>query len=140
MTTFDNVKKALTNARELQNYWINEGWQSLQWEEEIVDSKVLDVFPLVEVDISVQITIKLPNKSYSVPLGDVSSISVNDCLVIGVSDLYLDWEERILKNLGEIVLETTITIDNTPWIEVKYLGEDNNFRVVRLKTRTPFIG
>lgn len=140
MTTFDNVKKALTNARELQNYWINEGWQSLQWEEEIVDSKVLDVFPLVEVDISVQITIKLPNKSYSVPLGDVSSISVNDCLVIGVSDLYLDWEERILKNLGEIVLETTITIDNTPWIEVKYLGEDNNFRVVRLKTHTPFIG
>lgn len=130
MTTFDNVKKALTNARELQNYWINEGWQSLQWEEEIVDSKVLDVFPLVEVDISVQITIKLPNKSYSVPLEDVSDLAINDCLVIGASDLYFDWEDRVLTQIEKAKLLSPIS-ENNGWRISKYLCEDEKIRVIR---------
>lgn len=133
MTTVTDVEQALTNARVLEEHWMSNGWESLEIEEKTFSSEVVDVYPLVEVDISVTITIKLPNKSYSVPLEDVSSLSVNDCLVIGVSDLYPDWEDRILHNLGELVYETTTLINSVKWIEVKYLGKDSNFRVIRLK-------
>lgn len=130
MTTITDVEQALTNARVLEEYWMSNGWESLEIEEKTFSSEVIDVYPLVEIDISVTITIKLPNKSYSVPLKDVSSLSINDCLVIGVNDLYLDWEDRILTQIEKAKLLGHVS-QNKGWRISKYLCEDEKIRVIR---------
>lgn len=132
-STVTDVEQALTDARVLEEYWMSNGWDALVLEEEIVSDEILDIYPLIETDISVNITIKLPNKIYTVPLEDVSFISVNDCLVIGISDLYPDWEERIETNLGYLIYETTITNDCGKWHEARYVGKDRNTRIVKLR-------
>ena len=129
MANLSDVKQALINARVLQDYWVSNGWESL----EVGEDEILDIYPLVEVGISVTVTIKLPNRTYIVPLEDVSSLNINDCLVIGVSDLYLDWEERVKSRLGNLIHDTTIFKDDVNWYEAKYLGKDNRLRVIRLK-------
>lgn len=134
ISTVTDVEKALADARELEEYWINEGWQSLQLEEEIMTNEVLDVYPLIEVDISVTITIKLSDKIYSVPLEDVSSLSVNDCLVIGVSDLYPDWEERVRSKLGSYFYEKRFTKNDEDWFEFRYVDSEGIVRIVKAKT------
>lgn len=126
-----DVQQALINARVIQQHWIDGGWEAL--EKLTINNEVLDIYPLVEVDISVTITIKLPNKIYVVPLADVSPLSINDCLVIGVSDLYPDWEEKVDANLGILIHDTTVFKDDVSWYEAKYLGDDNRFRIIRLK-------
>ena len=132
MTTVTDVEQALINARVLEEYWMSNGWESLVLEEEERE-EILDIYPIVEVDISVTITIKLPNKIYAVPLEDVSPINVNNCLVIGASNLYPDWEERVESSLGDIIYETSFFKDNNEWKEYKYIGKDSNFRVVKRK-------
>lgn len=105
MTTVSDVEKALTNARELEDYWINEGWQSLQLEEEVM---VKDIFVSVQrisenTDPEVLVHLELDTKMYVVPLADVSAIHINDSLVMGVEDLYPDWQERVQARLGEAI-------------------------------------
>lgn len=133
MSNITDVEQALINARALEKYWISNGWESLEIEK--MSNEVLDIYPLIEVDISVTITIKLPDKIYIVPLEDVSALSVNDCLVIGIENLYPNWEERVKSNLVEMVYETTLTINNVKWIEVEYIGKDGKFRIIRFKYR-----
>lgn len=130
--TISDVEKYLGEARDLEDYWRDYGWEALNIGEieEVDMSEVLDIYPLVEIDISVTITIKLPNKSYSVPLEDVSELSVNDCLVIGVSDLYPDWEDRIWTQIEKAKLLGHIS-QNEGWRISKYLCEDEKIRVVR---------
>ena len=90
-----NLQQTLQDSRSLDKHWIEGGWEML------AEKEVLDIYPLVEVDISVNITIKLATKTYIVPLEDVSPLDINDCLVIGVEDLYPDWEDRIWKKMSE---------------------------------------
>jgi hypothetical protein len=135
-TNLSDVQQALINARVIQQHWIDGGWEALsnELEEDLMtDNEVLDIYPLIEVDISVTVTIKLPDKIYSVPLEDVSPLSINDCLVIGVSDLYPDWEERVEANLETLICDTTIFKDDVSWYEAKYLGKDNRIRTIKLK-------
>lgn len=137
MTTLSVVQQALINAQVSQKHWIDGGWEALssELEEELMtDNKVLDIYPLVEVDISVTITIKLPSKIYSVPLADVSPISINDCLVIGVDDLYPNWEDRVKSKLGRYFYEKRFTKDGEDWYEFRYLDSEGIIRVVKTKT------
>ncbi len=138
-TNLSDVQQALVNTQVIQQHWIDGGWKVLsnELEEKVVaDNRVLDIYPLVELelDISVTVTIKLPNKIYVVPLEDVSPIHVNDCLTIGVDNLYPDWEQRVETNLGDKIYETTVVIDGVTWVEADYLGDDGKCRLVRLKT------
>ena len=132
MTTLSDVEQALINARVLQNYWVSNGWESLEVED--TPAEILDIYPLVEVDISVTVTIKLSNKTYVVPLEDVSPLSINDCLVIEISDLYLDWEERVKSRLGHCFYEGRFTKDGEDWHESRYLDLEGTIRVVKAKT------
>lgn len=133
VSTVTDVEKALTAARELEEYWRNEGWQSLQLEEEVMSNEVLDVYPLVSPDVKVQVTIVLPNKIYSVPLQDVSSINPNECLVISSNDLYFDWEQKVEANLGLLFQESTLADSKGNWSVFRYLGSDSHIRVVKVK-------
>jgi hypothetical protein len=126
-----NLEQALFESRELDTQWIEGGFELIG--EKAMNNEVLDVYPRVESDVEVHITIKLKNRQYTVPIEDVSELHINNCLVIGIENLYLDWENRVLDNLGELVNETKVFKDNTEWYEAKYLGEDNNFRIIRLK-------
>jgi hypothetical protein len=135
-TNLSDVQQALINARVIQQHWVDGGWEALsnELEEKLVtDNEVLDIYPLVEVDTSVTITIKLSNKIYSVPLEDVSPLSINDCLVIGVSDLYPDWEERILSKLVIPNEVKPFTKDNENWSESIYLDVEGISRIVKAK-------
>ena len=135
MSTVSDVEQALINARVIEEYWMSNGWESLVLEKEQMTNEILDIYPLVEVDVSVQITIKLPNKTYSVPLEDVSSLSVNDCLVIEISDLYLNWEERVQSKIKESkVIHHLLTFPEEGKAEIhtrKFLGVDHQIRVIR---------
>lgn len=130
MANLPDVKQALINARVLQDYWVSNGWESL----EVKEDEILDIYPLVEVDISVTVTIKLPNKTYIVPLEDISPLSINDCLVIGVNDLYPDWEERVKSKLGRYFYEKRFTKEGEDWLEFRYVNSEGIVRVVRHKT------
>ena len=125
-----DVEKYLGQARDLENYWMDYGWETLNIDE-IEEVEILDIYPIVEVDISVNITIKLLDKVYCVPLEDVSSLNVKDCLTIEVSNLYPDWEKRIKTNLGELLIDNSILREGDTWYEAKYVGEDEKIRVVK---------
>ena len=130
-----NFEKYLGQARDLEGYWMEYGWETLNMDE-IEEVEILDIYPIVEVDISVNITIKLPDKVYCVPLEDVSSLSVKDCLVIEVSNLYPDWEKRIETNLGELLIDNSVLREGDTWYEAKYVGEDEKIRIVRRRVRS----
>ena len=125
-----DVEKYLGQARDLENYWMDYGWETLNIDE-IEEVEILDIYPIVEVDISVNITIKLLDKVYCVPLEDVSSLNVKDCLTIEVSNLYPDWEKRIETNLGELLTDNSILREEDNWYEAKYVGKDEKIRVVK---------
>ena len=133
VSTVTDVERALTQAREVEEYWRNEGWESLEIEEETISNDVLDVYPLVDRDVKVQVTIVLPDKIYSVPLQDVSPINPNECLVITSDDLYFDWEQKVEANLGLLLQESTLTDNKGNWSVFRYLGSDSNIRVVKVK-------
>jgi hypothetical protein len=128
-----NFEQALSESRELDSQWIEGGFELIG--EKAMSNEVLDIYPLVDIDISVTITIKLPTKTYVVPLSDVSPLNINDCLVIGVDNLYPDWEERVYENLkGEgFINDTVVFRDGEKWIEGRYVGKDENIRVIRFK-------
>ena len=130
-----DVEKYLGQARDLEGYWMDYGWETLNIDE-IEEVEILDIYPIVEVDIidiSVNITIKLPDKVYCVPLEDVSSLNVKDCLTIEVSNLYPDWEKRIETNLGELLIDSSVLREGDTWYEAKYIGKDEKIRVVKRK-------
>lgn len=129
-STISDFEKYLGQARDLENDWMDYGWKTLNIDE-IEEVEILDIYPIVEVDISVNVTIKLFDKVYCVPLEDVSSLNVKDCLVIEVSSLYPDWEKRIETNLGEPLIDRFILIEGDTWYEDKYLGEDEKIRIVK---------
>jgi len=120
--TLINVQKALNESRILQEHWIAGGWDA------VVESP-RDIYPLIEQDISVNITIIFTEKVYVAPLEDVSDISVNDSLTISLNDLYSDWEERVLNNLG-VLVNCSFT---SQWEVFSYLGSDGKIRVVKEK-------
>ena len=125
-----DFEKYLGRARDLEDYWMDYGWKTLNIDE-IEEVEILDIYPIVEVDISVNITIKLPDKVYCVPLEDVSSLNVKDCLIIEVSSLYPDWEERIKTNLGELLTDNSVLREGDTWYKAKYVGEDEKIRIVK---------
>ena len=129
-STISDVEKYLRQARDLEGYWRDYGWETLNIDE-IEEVEILDIYPIVEVDISVNITIKLPDKVYCVPLEDVSSLNVKDCLTIEVSNLYHDWEKRIETNLGELLTDNSVLREGDTWYEAKYIGKDEKIRVVK---------
>ena len=129
-STISDVEKYLGQARDLEDYWMDYGWETLNIDE-IEEVEILDIYPIVEVDISVNITIKLLDKVYCVPLEDVSSLNAKDCLVIEVSNLYHDWDKRIETNLGELLIDNSILREGDTWYEAKYVGEDEKLRVVK---------
>ena len=130
--TMSYFEKYLGQARDLDNDWMDYGWKTLNIDK-IEEVEILDIYPIVEVevDISVNITIKLLDKVYCVPLEDVSSLNVKDCLTIEVSNLYPDWEKRIETNLGELLIDNSILREGDTWYEAKYIGEDEKIRVVK---------
>lgn len=135
-STMSDFEKYLGQARDLEEYWMDYGWETLNIDE-IEEVEILDIYPIVEADISVNITIKLPDKVYCVPLEDVSSLNVKDCLVIEVGSLYPDWEERIKTNLGKFLIDRFIEIEGDTWYEAKYLREeDEKIRIVRRRVRS----
>ena len=125
-----DFEKYLGQARDLEDYWMDYGWETLNIDE-IEEVEILDIYPIVEVDISVNITIKLSDKVYCVPLEDVSPLNVKDCLTIEVSNLYPDWEKRIETNLGELLTDNSILREEDNWYEAKYVGKDEKIRVVK---------
>ena len=133
-STISDVERYLGQARDLEDYWRDYGWETLN-KDEIGEVEILDIYPIVEVDISVNITIKLVNKSYSVPLEDISSLPVNDCLVIEVKDLYSDWEQRVLDKIDQSELlryKLSFSDDDIcEWHTRKYIGEDKKIRVIK---------
>ena len=129
-STISDVEKYLGQARDLEDYWRDYGWETLNIDE-IEEVEILDIYPIVEVDISVNITIKLSDKVYCVPLEDVSPLNVKDCLTIEVSNLYPDWEKRIETNLGELLTDNSILREEDNWYEAKYVGKDEKIRVVK---------
>lgn len=137
MTTLTDVQKALHESQVLDQHWITGGYDALSTilEEELMGKQVLDIYPHVEIDISVNVTIVLPDKIYNVPLEDVSEIHINDCLVIGIEDLYLDWEERIWKKIEESnLIHHSITLPEQGKGEFhlrKFLGIDHRIRTVK---------
>jgi len=134
MSTLTDVQKALHESQVLDQHWITGGWDVLSdiLEEELMERKVLDVYPYVEIDVTVDITIVLPDRIYRVPLEDVSDIHVNDCLVIGHEDLYLDWEERIWKNInGEQLIYSGLEKRDKEFSVRKFLGADGKVRTVK---------
>jgi hypothetical protein len=134
MSTLTDVQKALEDSQVLQQHWINGGWNALSdiMEEELMKSKVLDVYPYVEIDVSVNITIVLPDRIYRVPLEDVSDIHVNNCLVIGHEDLYIDWEERVWKNINEEqLIYSGLEKRDKEFSVRKFLGADGKVRTVK---------
>lgn len=138
MSTLSNVQQALLESELAQKHWVDGGYEALsnQLEEELKKEKqVIDIYPYVEIDISVDITIVLPNKIYRVPLEDVSAISVNDCLTIGMEDLYVDWEERINKKLAwdkTIYSHSGYSSDNRFSVK-KFFGIDHKVRILKRK-------
>lgn len=137
-TTIHNVQQALLEAELAQRHWIDGGYEALsnQLEEELRKGKqVVDIYPYVELDISVDITIVLPDKVYRVPLEDVSAISVNDCLVISKEDLYYDWEERVNRKLAwdkTIYSHSSYSSDNKFSVK-KFFGDDHKVRILKRK-------
>jgi len=134
MSTLIDVQKALQESQVLQQHWIDGGWNALSdiLEEELMERKVLDVYPYVEIDVSIVITIVLPDRIYRVPLEDVSDIHVNNCLVIGHEDLYLDWEERIWKNINEEqLIFSGLEKRDKEFSVCKFLGADGKVRTVK---------
>lgn len=129
-STVSDFEKYLGQARDLENDWMDYGWETLNIDE-IEEVEILDIYPIVEIDISVNVTIKLFDKVYCVPLEDVSSLNVKDCLVIEVSSLYPDWEKRIETNLGELLIDKSTLREGDTWYEAKYVGEDEKIRVVK---------
>ena len=132
-STISDVEKYLGQARDLEVYWMDYGWETININK-IEEVEILDIYPIVEVDIidiSVNITIKLLDKMYCVPLEDVSLLNVKDCLIIEVSNLYPDWEKRIETNLGELLIDNSVLRDGDTWYEAKYVGEDEKIRVVK---------
>ena len=120
--TLPNVQKALDESRILQESWIAGGW-------DVVIESPIDIYPLIEQDISVNITIISTEKVYVAPLENVSDISVNDSLTISLNDLYFDWKERVLNNLGVLVN----CYSTSQWKVFSYLGSDGKIRVVKEK-------
>jgi hypothetical protein len=129
-STISDVEKYLGEARDLEVYWREYGWETLNIDE-IEEVEILDIYPIVEANINVTITIKLPNKIYVVPLEDVSPLNVNNCLTIEVSSLYPDWEKRIETNLGEPLIDNILLREGDTWYDVKYIGEDEKIRIVK---------
>jgi autotransporter translocation and assembly factor TamB len=76
MTTVTDVERALIQARELEEYWRNEGWQSLQLEKQIMSAEIVDIHPRVQpstsnTDPEVRVYIELETNIYEVPIEDV---------------------------------------------------------------------
>jgi len=79
--------------------------------------------------------IELDTKMYIVPLADVSAIHINDSLVIGVEDLYPDWQERVESRLGQgidiIHHVEVVGLKSGNWDRYTYLSPvDGKIRVV----------
>lgn len=137
MTNLTDVQKALEDSQVLDQHWITGGWDALSTilEEELMGKQVLDIYPHVEIDISVNVTIVLPDKIYNVPLEDISEIPINDCLVIGIEDLYLDWEERVWKKIEKSnLIHHSLTLPEKGKGKFhlrKFLGIDHRIRTVK---------
>jgi hypothetical protein len=135
-TNLSNFQQALINSQVTQQHWIDGGWEALsnQLEEELASKKeVLDVYPYVELDISVHITIVLPDKVYRVPLEDVSSIHVNDSLVISVEDLYPNWKERVRAKIEKSSIGIRRMSTDKLFIVTSFLGTDDKIRILKEK-------
>jgi len=137
VSTISDVEKALTEARELEDFYISQGWQSLQLEEEVVIKEIFVNIqcPSENVDPEVLVHIELDTKMYIVPLADVSAIHINDSLVIGVEDLYPDWQERVESRLGQgidiIHHVEVVGLKSGNWDRYTYLSPvDGKIRVV----------
>ena len=138
MSTLSDVRQALIDSQVSQQHWIDGGWEALsnQLEEELAREKqILDVYPYVELDISVDITIVLPNKVYRVPLEDVSNIHVNDSLVISVEDLYPNWEERVQVKIDKSSIGIRKMSSDKLFIITSFLGTDDKVRILKEKIK-----
>jgi len=138
MSTLSEVQQALLEAELTQKHWIDGGWEALstQLEEELKKNKkeeILDVYPYIESDISVDVTIVLPNKVYRVPLEDVSGIHVNDSLVISVEDLYPNWEEIVKVKIEKSSMGIRKMSTDKLFIVTSFLGTDDKVRILKDK-------
>ena len=136
MLTLSEVQQALINSQVSQQHWFDGGWEALsnQLEEELAKEKqILDVYPYIELDISVEITIVLPNKVYRVPLEDVSDIHVNDSLVISAEDLYPNWEERVRAKIEKSSIGIRKMSSDKLFVITSYLGTDDKVRILKEK-------
>jgi hypothetical protein len=136
MSTLSDVQQALINSQVTQQHWIDGGWEALsnQLEEELAREKqILDVYPYIESDISVDVTIVLPNKVYRVPLEDVSGIHVNDSLVISVEDLYPNWEEIVKAKIEKSSIGIRKMSTDKLFIVTSFLGTDDKVRILKKK-------
>jgi len=137
-TTITEVQQALIKSQVTQQYWVDGGWEALsnQLEEELAkENQIVDVYPYVEIDISVDITIVLPDKVYRVPLEDVSNIHVNDSLVISVEDLYPDWEERVRAKIEKSSIGIRKMSIDRVFIVTSFLGTDDKVRILKEKVK-----
>ena len=136
-STVTDVEKALADARELEEYWRKEGWQSLQSEEETMSAEIIDIHSKVQLSTSntdpeVRVYIELETNIYEVPIEDVSGIHPNDGLTIGKEDLYEDWINRILLKLGGNIIHHVQVIDSKSkvWSRYTYLSPDDKVRII----------
>lgn len=136
MSTLSEVQQALINSQVSQQHWIDGGWEALSnvLEQELASERqVLDIYPYVEIDISVDMTIVLSNKVYRVPLEDVSGIHVNDSLVISVEDLYPNWEERVRTKIEKSSIGIRKMSADKLFIVTSFLGTDDKVRILKEK-------
>lgn len=141
MTTLTDVQKALHNSQVLDQHWIIGGYDALseQLEEELrKENEIIKLFSLVdqvEPDIRMYAKVFQRHSVYCVPLSDVSPIvDINQVLHIQEKDLYPNWKERILSNLGNSVRVRKVTDDKkTAWNQIEYIDYQGDIRIIYQK-------
>lgn len=128
------VQKALDKSRVLNTIWLEDKWENT------INDEIMDIYIIVdevEPNLKILVTIKLKNIWYTVPLEDVTDLTCpNKILHLQTNDLYLDWQQRILENLGELSRRTTFKDpDGSLWFKKEYSDDLGNTRIVRERAK-----